>query len=939
MVKVLKNPAPIKRLFALLLSLSLVVPNATTAIAAVAEYGASDQVVVSHDTDGIMTNYTVSGPAFIMDTDNGSASSQDDNDMKNAKDPGEVAEGTEVNEAQGEDYIPPGVWSDQEPYFTDEVQPLTSVHRRSAARLTYPTYKEVHDALIGLKDKYPEGMVWTNHTPYGSQATDPDKVRGYKFKGGPVYGADRGSGCAAWVFESQDTPFGSLPAYVTPGVDISNVKPGDFFRINNSHFVIATSVVPNGIIVSEGNYNGTVHYGRSFSMEELKNITTFSVSRYPSNYTEDEKPTIIDSGIEGTLTWTLDNQGLLSIIGNSAIPDYTASVRPSWEKHANEVYTVMIGDGITGIGDYAFYQYGYLIDAYIPSSITTIGDAAFSKSSLVAVSIPSNVEIGKYAFSESTSLNSVTISEGVETIGDYAFSGCTGLKNVDLPSTIRTVGLRAFEGASITSIRFKPSDIAVSIADGAFTKCYYLSDVVLPSNLTEISDSLFQSCSSLLELHIPKSVTNFGMTPFGNTGMQLYGGTIYFEGSSDEWINAGGGIIKSGIPKVEIKYDQVYNNPFIDDGSIDIDFPCSSGHAGEPDADGNCSICGQPMESTPVDPTPIEHQHIWSDEWANDGAYHWHECTADGCVVTENAEKDGYDAHSYAEWVIDAAATATTDGSQHRDCAECGYREIGVISATGETTGDTDNDGGKNDSGNSGDSGASDNSGNSGDTGTSGSDSSGPSGSGSSGSGSGSGSSSGSSGGNSSYYPSYPIYPGGVTNTGNATGDNGPEEDTGKDDAHDSNDTEAPTDSTSTGDSAINNPDVPDASTGTESNDQDEIEKPTTSTRKIVSEMKNQLSKEMRPKMERQIAKRLKTYIKVNRNKMSKSRLKTKAKRHIKPLVKKAIRPSLTASIRKKYKEPLGGEFANEYNLAFNKLFTSQYNKQFAKIFPKIYKK
>ena len=43
---------------------------------------------------------------------------------------------------------------------------------------------------------------------------------------------------------------------------------------------------------------------------------------------------------------------------------------------------------------------------------------------------------------------------------------------------------------------------------------------------------------------------------------------------------------------------------------------------------------------------PVEHQHQWSDVWSNDGTYHWHECTAAGCDVADNSQKDGYGEHN-----------------------------------------------------------------------------------------------------------------------------------------------------------------------------------------------------------------------------------------------------------------------------------------------------
>lgn len=81
-------------------------------------------------------------------------------------------------------------------------------------------------------------------------------------------------------------------------------------------------------------------------------------------------------------------------------------------------------------------------------------------------------------------------------------------------------------------------------------------------------------------------------------------------------------------------------------------------------------------------PNPT-HEHVWSSEWASDAGYHWHECTAAGCTVAENSEKDAYAAHNFGEWVEYKAPTETDKGEQRKTCATCGYILHGEIPELG----------------------------------------------------------------------------------------------------------------------------------------------------------------------------------------------------------------------------------------------------------------
>ena len=138
--------------------------------------------------------------------------------------------------------------------------------------------------------------------------------------------------------------------------------------------------------------------------------------------------------IEDNLTWTLDADGTLTISGTGAMKDYNAADNLSPAYMNSNVKKVVIEDGVTSIGELAFYKCISLTNITIPDSITCIEYAAFHGcSSLSSITIPNSVtSIGIYAFVVCSSLTSITIPDGVTSIGYGAFSDCSSLKTISL---------------------------------------------------------------------------------------------------------------------------------------------------------------------------------------------------------------------------------------------------------------------------------------------------------------------------------------------------------------------------------------------------------------------------------------------------------------------------------------------------------------------------
>ena len=162
------------------------------------------------------------------------------------------------------------------------------------------------------------------------------------------------------------------------------------------------------------------------------------------------------SAIHAQIDWKLEN-GTLTISGNG---DMNYGLLNPWYNDRDKIKTVVIKEGVTSIGSYAFDQCSNLISVTIPNSVTSIGKAAFDDcSGLTSITIPNSVtSIGGHAFWDCSDLTSITIPNSVTSIGDYAFYKCSNLTSITIPNSVTNIGDYAFGDCSgLTSITFERS--------------------------------------------------------------------------------------------------------------------------------------------------------------------------------------------------------------------------------------------------------------------------------------------------------------------------------------------------------------------------------------------------------------------------------------------------------------------------------------------------
>ena len=209
--------------------------------------------------------------------------------------------------------------------------------------------------------------------------------------------------------------------------------------------------------------------------------------------------TVLDSGTCGSdMTWILYEDGGLVISGTGKMSLWGGGGSP-WYDSRRSVKTVVMEDGVTDIGDFAFCECSKLTDVVIPDSVTRIGAAAFyGCSSLTGAVIPRNVtSIGRCAFLECIALESVTIPEGVTSIEDSAFIGCSKLDQVVIPDSVTSMGSRVFGGCSSLSGITIPAGVT-SLEKEVLANCKNLKYVVILNDDIYIEDDAFISSDPVL---------------------------------------------------------------------------------------------------------------------------------------------------------------------------------------------------------------------------------------------------------------------------------------------------------------------------------------------------------------------------------------------------------------------------------------------------------
>jgi len=371
------------------------------------------------------------------------------------------------------------------------------------------------------------GITITEYTGAGGHLVIPGTINGLPVKSIGSWAFSWSTNLRSVTLPDGLTDIGANAFYYCTGLDhvnlpnsLTNIGAGAFFNCAT----LGSLILPNSVTSIGDN-----------ALAKCSNLSTVAI---PGSVTSLGRAILYNCINLSAITVEPNSSSFTSIDGVLFSKDLTKLV----EFPQGKGQSYVVPDGVTTIGDSAFYVCTGLTNVTIPNSVTNIESFAFRNcSALSNITFPNGlISIGTVAFAYCHSFTSVSIPASVTFIGSGPFANCAGMQSIDvnvsnayyssidgvlfdklqtaviqypagrpgsyrIPSTVESIQLWAFTGARLTSIDIP--DGVTGIPYQCFLGCDLLTSVRLPANLTEIDSMAFDYCSSLATVTIPKSVS------------------------------------------------------------------------------------------------------------------------------------------------------------------------------------------------------------------------------------------------------------------------------------------------------------------------------------------------------------------------------------------------------------------------------------------------
>lgn len=256
-------------------------------------------------------------------------------------------------------------------------------------------------------------------------------------------------------------------------------------------------------------------------------------------------------------TLTISGNGKMRFLFNTNGSSQQYSCIAPWESYKNKVTSVVIEEGISSIGKFAFAGFTNLETVSIPNTVT---------------------EIESNAFSKCNNLKSIKLPSSLETLNSSAFDYCSSLKNIEIPASVKSIdNTISFFGRSIFANCSSMTDINVAEANENYCSIdgvLYTKDkktllkypdgkqgesYKIPNGITEIGSQSLLYTKYLTKVFIPQSVKKIDCYALTESSIRPNESItdIYYEGSEEDWNT----LPDVSLWNITVHYNAIVTNP------------------------------------------------------------------------------------------------------------------------------------------------------------------------------------------------------------------------------------------------------------------------------------------------------------------------------------------------------------------------------------------
>ena len=335
------------------------------------------------------------------------------------------------------------------------------------------------------------------------------------------------------------------------------------------------------------------------------------------------------------VSWSLDWFGKLVISGTGDMDSYSVSYSannpaPWYYDHNDAITSVVVEEGVTSVGAYAFYQCRNLTAVTLADSVATLGTAAFNNCNV---------------------LTSVKLPASLEAIPDNCFNYCA-LSEIDWPAGLTSIGKNAFSGCPFGDLTL-PEGLTF-IGQNAFNGCSNIGRLTLPSTLTTVDASGFRGMWNTTEFVFTGDAPSIGSYSFS-----YLTATVWYPNGNDTWTeevrqNYGGTLTwKPMCPE-----SHAYGEP------VTVEATCEVGSY----MTMTCTACGFCV-SSPENDDALGHDFQYNHVEGGCGESSYDQVTCSRCDYN-NIENRVWNDHDYVTTQVEA--TCTEGGYSVDTCSICG---------------------------------------------------------------------------------------------------------------------------------------------------------------------------------------------------------------------------------------------------------------------------